>query len=750
VLGLGVVLVAIGCGGGPQPATTRGGQGSTEDEPRVVIPSGPLSEEEAEQAQTQALQSFMEARTYWTRCTEREDEIGCRRARHLFRVAADTWNALVAGRPQDAGVDEWTFMHAQALWRAGSPAAAADVAARYVESGTNAEWRTTAAALMVAARARVLEEDEAVTIREAPPEPRGEPVAVQPIELPEALARLYEARAKYVEAVPEAADPEHVRRAYRIENAVIDYRYGRWEQARTALREIFESGCSGGGAWEGAAAAWRILREMAITLGHYDAVSALGRELGERSCTFGIAEAPTCGGGDSEDPRCLAETDAVSGQLRTGTSFLQRARHARAGDRSTLGTRAGMAFLAVLEDEATLPPLARVAALTQAGAAFRLAGNAELAADVDRRIVDEVVPAGFDEADRARVIAVVAGALVRLLDEARRSTRHEDVVRVSALLLTEEFDLPELAERRAIGRAMRPLALAALGRHRDASDAWTALAAAETDPVARRDATLASALALAEAGDCRRATTALRAFTRTYRGQEGAGDAVVRALHRYAMCQREGSRARETALDEVAAAAEEAPESLGAESKGYAAAATFANVDRDFALLAQLRVQIPRVENTEALPEALREALADPAAQVRDLVDGYDRVVAFEDVRWSAAAHLRAGLALERLVAVILEASWSVPQDLESQRRGLHAQAFAQLRGIVETRVREVLETQARPIRCRAAERFHRSVGVAHRAGTESEHATSARERLAALGEAVVARCRAASPASFR
>lgn len=738
IIGVGFVL-CFACGGSPAPAAET----AAEVEEAPPLPTEPLGPEEAAQAQTQALRSFLRAREHDARCTETREESECQRARHLFRVAADTWNALLVGRrDDDTAAADWTFMHAQALLRAGRPVQAADSAERYIAHGDNPEWRVRAAEILVTCRERAIT-DANVEVRTAPPEPSDG--NVEPIALPDEVRLLREARARYIETVPEASDAEHKRRGFALENALVLHRYGHFDEARTELRPIFEAGCTGEGAWDGAASAWRTMREIAILLGRYDAVAELGREIATRSCDFGAPE-PQCDGlGD--DPRCLARTDAVSVQLRTGTTLLQRAQYARPNERARWANRAGEAFLSAIR-ESNLAPLARLAALTQAATAFRAAQNAEQATAVDRRIASEVDPSTFEEAERPQVVEVVAAALLRILALARRSNAHEDVVLVAARLLTDDFDLPELADERETARSIVPASLTALNRHREASEAWTALAESTADARVRREAELAAALAWVTAADCRRAGTALSAYARAHRGEDGAGDSVIRALYEYAMCQREGA-ARQRALDEVAEAAGEARDALSAESKGRAAAATLAIVDRDFAALDRLRIRIPRGENTEALVTDLREELAEPAAEVRELVAGYDRVVAFGDARASAHAHYRAGLALEKLAAVVLAATWTVPQDLERQRRDLTREAYDQLRGIVEARAAEVLEAQARPIRCLAAQRFEASIGVAQRGSVESEHATEARARLDAIGSAVVQRCRTNRPAAL-
>lgn len=738
-----LVLIGAGCGAAA-PAAEQSAAASNRQRARELQP---LDAEEAQAAKAQALRAFVQAQTLLERCAAEHDEAVCGRARQVYRVAADTWNTLVIGRPQDPEVGEWRVQRAQALLRGGDPAEAAAAAQEYLAAGTDPTWQRAAAETLVGARERLLTAAR-LEARSAAPEPEGEPPAVRALEIPQPLSNLREARERYLEVVPEATDTATTRRAYALDDALLLYRYGHWPEARTALQASFEAGCAGEAGWDGAATAWRALRDMAASLGRFDAIGELGRALDERRCDFGAAGAPACGD-VSDDPRCIARTDAVSVRLRTGLVLAQRAEHARGDERIRWATRAGEAFLASVDEGPDVAPIERVDGLTLAARAFRLAGS-DRAAEVDRRIAAEVVASRFGGEERLRALTALADALERSMALAHDSARHDEVVRFATRLLGPDFDQPELAGSRSSARTALPESLMALGRHREASEAWAALAAAETDAALKRAASLASALELAAGGDCRRAMVALRAFAGAHRAEAGAGDDVVRALYRYATCQREGSAARVAALDEVAAVASETHDALGAEARGYAAAAVFARADSGFDDLARLRIVIARGANSEALVAALREALRDPADEVRELLEDYDGVIRFDDPRWSMAAYLRAGLALERLADTVLTASWSNPADLEAERRTLTRQSYEQLRGIVAMRVREILETQARPLRCRAIERFDRAVAIAGRTGAQSAELDAARARLAAIDESVVSRCRAARPAAPR
>ena len=730
-------LVASGCG-----ATSTG----ADPEPESPVASGAeeaeapvrlLDDEEAARTQAQAMQTHVQARELQTRCENEGDEEACARAEDLFRVAADTWRALVEGRPDDEGIVDWSFMWSQALLHSGRYADAADAAARYVDSGAD-QWRAPAVRILVNASETAIAQD-VLPVREEPPEPRGDPPSVRPVEMPEHVQRLYDARVTYAEVLGDREEEQETLRRHALENAKLLHAYGDWERARAALREVFVSGCNGEQAWEGAAEAWRHMREIAVALGRWDAVRELGEEVESLDCTFGEQARPACQG-ESDHPRCLARADAVTWRLQGGMRFVQRAERSQGEERRRWARRAAEAFLAALEVEGELDARGRVTALVEAGNAFRRAGDQESAAEVDRRIVADVDPEAVGEQDRAFARVTVASALFRQLEAAIRADDDAQVVELSRRLLADDLDMPELADERSRARTVLADALTELGRHGDAAEVYRAIAETEEDPARRRHAALDAALAEASSAGCRRARRSLEEFVEAHRGSDGSREAVLRALWRLAECERAGSRAHLEALEAVveAGAAERGP--ISTDTREHLGEATFRLVDGGYEAATRLRVRVPRGDNVEDTVAALREQLAEPSAQVRELVQGYARVEEVGDPRWSTAARYRSGQALEALAAAVLEADWEIPADLASQRRELTTNAFNQLRGIVQSRVEEILEAQAGPIRCRAAHHYLRATQIAGAGSVDSEQARAARERLAAIE--VPARCR--------
>lgn len=719
-------LLVLACGGAPTSATNVAPSDATEGGSAGPAPVRLLDAEEADRTYTQAMQVHVRAEELRARCVEERAEEVCGEARQLFGLADDTWRALVEGRPDDTD-PEWLFMLAQARFHAGRLDAAGEAAERYLSTGAS-DWRTAAARLLLATRERALE-GAGVRMREEPPQAQGSPPAVREIDVPPPVQQLVQARDRLVEVLSDADDARAERRSLALANALVLYRYGHWERVQPALRTILEEGCTGEGAWEGAATAWRALHDIALALERYDAVRALGDQIEASGCEFGLGP-PSCAAG-SEHPRCMARTDRALWGLRGGTRFLERAQHSRGAEAQRFAIRAGEAFLAALEDEGELDALGRVTALVEAEGAFRRAGAAERAAEVDVRIVREVDPRALDESDRPFALAAVASAVSRQLDAALEASRHEEVVTHARWLLSRERDVPELSAHRAHAREVLPEALVSLGRHADASRAFGELASASEDPSVRRQAELRGALELVPGRSCAAATRPLRTFVSTHSQEEGAQDSVVRALWQLAECQRRGGPQHVAVLEEVVQAG--ARGELDREARGRVAEATFLLADRDFESATRLRIHVPAGENIEDMAANLREQLAAPLERLRVLLEGYAGVERHGVGRWTVAARQRSGAALEALDRAVLAAAWELPLDLTRQRRLLNAATFAQIQRITEMRAAELLRAQAVPIRCRAAAHYRRALEVAGTASVDSDESRSARERLAAM-----------------
>ncbi|NOY92608.1 MAG: hypothetical protein GXP55_15560, partial [Deltaproteobacteria bacterium] len=364
---LALLLLSPACGGGANgqqidPASVVDTSGA-ESEP-APPPARRLSDDEVAEARTQALSTHTQAGQAYARCLADQQMNDCVRAQGLYGVAADTWSALLRGRPDDTDAPEWRFMHAQALFRADHFSQAADAFERHLDEGLSTDWLVQALWMLVSSNEHLVASAAQrgdLERRTQAPDPVGQPPSVPALDLPAPIVRLQAARARYVAGVEAAQDFDDHLRSYALDHALTLFRYGHWDQAEAELTAVFEAGCAGETAWEGARRAWLALRQIASVRGQLDALAALGEALAERSCSFG-GEPADCAT-DPQHPTCLARTDAARIRQVGGQRFMQRAQHGQGEERTRWATRAGETFLASLETEPAPSPFARALAL---------------------------------------------------------------------------------------------------------------------------------------------------------------------------------------------------------------------------------------------------------------------------------------------------------------------------------------------------------------------------------------------------
>ena len=157
-----------------------------------------------------------------------------------------------------------------------------------------------------------------------------------------------------------------------------------------------------------------------------------------------------------------------------------------------------------------------------------------------------------------------------------------------------------------------------------------------------------------------------------------------------------------------------------------------------------MHITLPRV-NTEALGTALTEAArahgrSAPAAQA------YDAVVRFDDAL-VRGRHYRAGLALERLVEIINHRVVEQSGKPEEQRRILNQRSYDQPADRLDPPRHDPRDAGPPHLPRRRA---LRAPALATQSGIQSAELDGARERLAALGDTLITRCRTQRPGAAR
>jgi len=577
------------------------------------------------------------------------------------------------------------------------------------------------------------------------PDPVGQPPSVPSLDLPAPIARLQAARARYVAGIEADRDFDDHLRSYALDHALTLFHYGHWAAAETELTAVFDTGCAGETAWEGARRAWLALRQIATVRGQLDALAALGEALGERSCSFGGQTADCTA--DPQHPACLAHTDMARIRQVGGQRFMQRAQHGQGEERTRWATRAGETFLASLESEPPPSAFARALALAHAAEAFELAGATDRLAEVDALLMRLALD-DYQGSEQEFAVQEQAHAISRRLEAAEQSGEARSVAQLAPRLLVDAFDTPDLSVVRERARLLFAQSQASLGRHRQAATAYAELAQTTEDASVRRDAALEAALEERAAGGCRRGRAGLRRFAETYAGQAGARDGLVRVRWELAACERQGSSAYFEALSALTAAMASSSGRLGAETRDHAAEAAFRLADRDFDQVTRLRLRLPRVDQVEEFTPLISAMIQEPAARVAELVHAYDAVEPLGSSEWSVAAATRGAAAVQALMNAIAHAEWELPTSVRRMLPRLSREASQQIRQGTEARIHELLEQQAERLRCRAASRFAHAAGLVT-GSMRTDYAESARRSFAEVDADVLERCRQHNPSLF-
>jgi TolA-binding protein len=194
----------------------------------------PIEQREAERlAENALIQSAIyyhqQAQQLRRQCVAQQDLSLCEQAQENYALAAEGYRKYLEQYPNNPQAYELQYNLADALFWSENYERAAEEYAKVRDSNLDDVHLAEAARRVVESLKRIVEEAEKngeITIREEPPEPSGDPPQVTPIEMPELLQRLAQARETYLARVSEEDDTENVREAYDYNNALLLYKYG--------------------------------------------------------------------------------------------------------------------------------------------------------------------------------------------------------------------------------------------------------------------------------------------------------------------------------------------------------------------------------------------------------------------------------------------------------------------------------------------------------------------------------------------
>ncbi len=689
-------------------------------------------------------------------CVTNQDLALCQEAQGAYRQAGDAYRSYLQHYPNNPQAYELRYNLADALfWSENYEEAAVEYGA-VRDSNLDDSHLSEAARRVVESLRRVYESELSVGVsgvRDAPPETVGTPARVRPVEMPEMVERLAQARELYVARVDDEQDRENVREAYQFNNAILLYWYGYWAHARQRFQHIFEERCSGPRADETGRVAWINMREMARRLSDDGEIARLARELRERDCTFSAEAGAVAGSSvdcnlasNRENPFCLVASDLNALQYRAALTIYREAEAlSGAPQRVKFEQAATMLVRAVnLNPGDPQAPLA----LEYAATALERTSRFESAAGLYQRILDEVGPRRSEDAEeQARLDAIVANAYFRLAYNANRFFDFDRAVENYRVLADSprfrRSTSPDIQAKRNDALVNAAVILERMGRVAQAREYYERVYESVDDPAVKRDALYRIGQMAFDIGNWSYAIRHMRVFIQRYSGDPHAAELVVQAFWRVAQATEEQGRVREhrDALEAVVTAFSRSGQPPGSIAAEYAGHAQFNMVDEGMASFEEFSIRTGRPSTIDAYVRTLGVEIQRGTRDATRLKAAYEPVLAYERPMWSIATFVRQGRIYEVLARAILRAPFVMPADMQRQLRRVGEDAREDIRIQVQDRIQAALDEQVRPIDCLAIVRYALASRAARAGSIDSEYTRLAIDRLSAYGEERIEQC---------
>jgi tetratricopeptide (TPR) repeat protein len=736
------------------------------------------AEEMAEQILIQqAIYHHQQATVLRRRAVQNQDEGMLQQAIGEYNTAAGMYRRYIELYPNRPDAYELQYNLAECLFWSEQYEEAAQAYAGVRDSNLDDQFLSISARRVVESLKRLLDSAVGrgeVAVQTEPPEPSGTPPRVSPVQMPDIVQRVAQAREIYLARIDERADSEHVRASYDFNNALLLYAYGYWPQARDRFRRIFEERCSGATASEEGQVAWQNLYNMALALDDTATVEALSRAVIERQCTFSPGEAgqtpPPSGDCNCQaqqtEPRCIAQCSLTNIEFRRAVELFNQAHEGTPADRlcqETITERQRLLY----EQSATAMVNAVNArpdheqapqALIQAAIALECTSRNDSAMRLYSRVIDEVGPRqGRTPEETEALTAILAQAYFRLAFSANRNFDYDSAVQSYRVLADD---------RRFAGAAQREVRTDALinaarifeyqQNYTQAADYYRRAAEAVQDIETRRVAHYRVAEMSYRRRDWAGTIREMQGFLDRYRGDGGAGELLVTAAWRIVEARQQLRQERDTraALQNVVSTYERSGQQPGSAAAEFASQARFTIANEGLPPLREsVRVAPGRQPTVQSFVQAIRTQIDNDAREVRTVVDGYAPVLGYRRPTWTIAAFVQQGQAYEILASAIINATLTpLPDDLQQRMRRASADVRSEVELQFQDQVRQVLEEQIRPVECFAVARYALAARAARAGAIDNEFTRTAVARLQSYGDERIAECIAqqqAQDASF-
>ena len=698
-----------------------------------------------------AIHHHQRAQRLRQQCVQERNVRLCRDSRIEYELAATAYRGYLERYPNNPQGYELHYNLADALYWSKSYEQAATEYAEVRDSNVDDSYLAESARRVVESLKRIADrdvEEGRLLIRDDPPLPAGAPPSVQPVAMPETVRRLARAREIYLTRVSPSRDTESVRAAYDYNNALLLYWYGYWPQADARFTRIYEERCSGPEADATGQIAWENLRAMAMATDDSEEIRRLATDIQERGCTFSArADKIDCSRPVNRDkPICRAGADLNALVYQDALDVYKQAGQATGNEQRLLYEQSATMLLAAVNSN----PNDRQApvALEYAALALEATNRFESAGQLYQRIIDEVGPRKAEDAEEQQSLdAILANAHFKLAYTASRNfdfDRAVDNYRVLAdsPRFAKSAD-PQVQSKRADGLVNSAILLEQLQRYPEATQYYRRVYSSGNDVETKRNALYRIAEMAYKQRRFPQAISGMREFIKVY-GRDGeAGELVVQAYWRIAQSWKARGRMNDyrAGLKDVTSSFDRTGQPAGSIAAGYAAEASFILVDGKLAGFEKFQIRPGKPKTIEAYISTITKQIGNGGKQAQSIADGYEPVFPYRRPRWTIASYVRQGRAYEVLARSILNTPVVMPLDLKKVLRQAGPDEREEYELDFDDKVRQVLDTQVRPVECFAVARYALAARAGRAGSFDDQYTRVAIDRLQAYGDERIAEC---------
>jgi tetratricopeptide (TPR) repeat protein len=674
-----------------------------------------------------------------------------------YRLAADGYRSYLVAYPNSENTYDIQYNLADALYWSEQYEPAAEAYAAVRDSNLNDEYLSEASRRVVESLTRLMEADTSVTVRDAPPEPAGTPLAMTAIEMPALVQRVAQAREIYLSRVDASHDSEGVRNAYDYNNALLLYWYGYWDLARDRFWQIYVGRCEGPDASDEGSIAWTNLRNMAVALGDTEEVRRLANDFNERNCSFTPGVEPGAAAIDCNDPaneghpRCLADVDIGNIRYTDALELYRQAEEANTAGRTAeaypLYERSATMLLEAVNADPEHPDAPR--ALLIAAQALANTGRFDSAARIFQRVVDEVGPmTTTDPVRQVQLDHILGVAYYSLAEAARRSFDYDRALTNYRVLAEsarfERSDDPEMPGMREDAIVESARMLEYQQDYTRAADYYRRAADLIDDPAEARTARFRVAMMAYRRRDWNATIREMNSFIDRYRTDASAVEQISEAGWHIVEARdelRSSARDREAAVRAVVDNFTRLRGATGSAGAEYAAHARFILAEPSLAAFEGFAIDPGRPATLDEYVQTILRQIREGSTRAAAVNAEYQPVTEYGRPTWLIAALVRQGRAFEILASAILNAPYVTPADLARRTRGASEEVREEVRVQVEDRIRQALDPETRVVECFAVGRYALAARAARVSSMDNEYTRFAIDRLQAYGDERIAEC---------